>query len=242
MTGYGIKVAVIDTGVNAAHPHICAPTHAVEFDPEDSEASCQDVLGHGTAVTAAIQEKASHADYYILKLFGDSLRTSSSRLIRAIDWTIDHGMDVVNLSLGSPNMDYARIFDSLVRRAAVAGVVLVAARCGPQGAVLPGMLPGVISVDVDWALPRHLYRISEVSGSPVFHASGFPRPLPGVSPARNLSGISFAVANMTGFVVQACEGMEERSPEKVVQALMCATVGAVYDRAFSSESTEYARS
>ena len=39
MTGYGLKIAVIDTGVNAPHPHICAPTHAVVFDPEETEHS-----------------------------------------------------------------------------------------------------------------------------------------------------------------------------------------------------------
>src|SRR5262249_52426402 len=93
-----LKIAVIDTGINAGHPHICAPTHGVAFDPEDSDSSCEDVLGHGTAVTAAIQEKAPDADYYILKLFGKSLRSSGDRLIRAIEWTIDHRMDVVNLS------------------------------------------------------------------------------------------------------------------------------------------------
>jgi len=39
----------------------------------------------------------------------------------------------------------------------------------------------------------------------MFRASGYPRPVPGVPPARNLHGISFAVANMTGFVARACE-------------------------------------
>jgi hypothetical protein len=37
--------------------------------------------------------------------------------------------------------------------------------------------------------------------------------------ARNLHGISFAVANATGFVVRACEGLERRSYENVCAAL-----------------------
>jgi len=44
-----------------------------------------------------------------------------------------------------------------------------------------------------------------------FSASGYARPIPGVPPERNLNGISFAVANMTGFVARACEGLEDRS-------------------------------
>jgi len=219
MMGYGLKIAVIDTGINAGHPHICAPTHAVIFDPDEVDPSCEDILGHGTAVTAAIQEKAPHADYYILKLFGNSLRSTSNRLIRALEWTIEHKMDVVNLSLGSPKFDHRSAMESLVARAAAAGVLLVAARHSEHTPVLPGMLNGVISVDVDWSLSRDEYRISAVSGSPIFYASGFPRPLPGVPVTRNLSGISFSVANMTGFIASVCEDLEEFSFDNVVSVL-----------------------
>src|SRR2546428_338252 len=138
MTGYGLKIAVIDTGINAGHPHICAPTHAVVFDQEEEQPSFDDVLGHGTAVTAAIQEKAPCADYYILKLFGASLRTVGSRLMRAIEWTIKHQMDAVNLSLGTPNPDHRPMLEALVARATAAGVVLVAARYSERIPVLPG--------------------------------------------------------------------------------------------------------
>ena len=220
MTGYGLKIAVIDTGVNARHPHICAPTHAVVFDPEETEHSGEDILGHGTAVTAAIQEKAPHADYYILKLFGGSLRTTKNRLIQAIEWTIEHRMDVVNLSLGTPNFDHRPALEPLIARARSEGVLLVAARYSERTPMLPGMLDGVISVDVDWNLPRSRYRVSNVSGSPIFYASGYPRPLPGVPINRNLSGISFAVANMTGFVARACGAREERTLDDVLSVLM----------------------
>jgi subtilisin family serine protease len=222
--GYGLKIAVIDTGVNASHLHICAPTHGVIFDEEETESSCEDVLGHGTAVTAAIQEKVPEADYYILKLFGNSLRTTGSRLLRAIEWTIEHRMDLVNLSLGTPNLDHRSALEPLIARAAAAGVLLVAARYSGQTPVLPGMLDGIIGVDVDWNLSRDQYRISNESGSPIFYASGFPRTLPGIPVSRNLSGISFAVANMTGFVARACEDLEERSMDKILSALSLGTV------------------
>ena len=42
----------------------------------------------------------------------------------------------------------------------------------------------------------------------VYVASGYPRSLPGVPRERNLHGISFAVANMTGFVARACEASQ----------------------------------
>jgi subtilisin family serine protease len=223
LAGYGLKIAIIDTGVNANHPHICAPTHGVVFDPDEEEPSYEDVLGHGTAVTAAIQEKAPYADYYILKLFGNTLRSTGTRLLRAIEWTIEHKMDVVNLSLGSTNLDHRPAMEALVAGAAKAGVLLVAARCSGNTPVLPGMLDGVIGVDVDWNLTRDQYRISDENGSFVFYASGYPRSLPGVPVSRNLSGISFAVANMTGFVARACEDLEEHSLNNILRVLKSET-------------------
>jgi hypothetical protein len=43
----------------------------------------------------------------------------------------------------------------------------------------------------------------EIDGAAVFRASGFPRLIDGLPPEQNLRGISFAVANMTGFAARA---------------------------------------
>src|SRR5689334_19845809 len=74
--GQGVRVAVVDSGVNHSHPHIAgvAGGIAIGLDPEAETSSYVDVLGHGTAVMAAIQEKAPGAQYFAVKLFHDSLR------------------------------------------------------------------------------------------------------------------------------------------------------------------------
>ncbi len=220
-TGRGIRVAVVDSGVNAAHPHICACTETVVVSSSGSRDSDsrQDTLGHGTAVTAAIQEKAPAAEYFAIKLFGSSLRAATHRLLEAIEWAIDNRMDVVNLSLGTANMDDWAKFQALVERASAQGIVLVSARSASFRPLLPGALHDVIGVDVDWDLPRHRYRTATADGRWYFFASGYPRPLPGISQAKNLSGISFAVANMTGFVIRACERLQNRSFHTVREAL-----------------------
>jgi subtilisin family serine protease len=218
-TGRGLKIAVIDSGVNVRHPHVCAPTHCVVIGSEAEELSSDDPVGHGTAVTAAIQEKAPDAEYYALKLFGASLRATTGRLIEAIEWTIENRMDIVNLSLGTSNFDHRDDLQLLVERAASAGTLLVSARSAGPHPVLPGVLEGVIGVEVDWDLPRDRYRVSDADGSRYFLASGYPRPLPGIPPARNLNGISFAVANMTGFVARACETLHKRSFRGICEVL-----------------------
>ncbi|HYM21915.1 MAG TPA: hypothetical protein VEU08_01845, partial [Vicinamibacterales bacterium] len=68
--------------------------------------------------------------------------------------------------------------------------------------------------------PRDRYRTAEADGAIVFRASGFPRPIEGMPPERNLNGISFAVANMSGFVARALEAAPGASLEEVVSSLM----------------------
>jgi hypothetical protein len=186
---------------------------------DEQGGSKEDQWGHGTAVTAAIQEKAPQAEYFAVKVFGSSLRTSTGRLIEAIEWAIANRMDVINLSLGTPKIEAWDRFQDLVERAWAVGSVIVSARVPGPRRILPGSLPQVIGVDVDWELPRHRYRIASTDGSCHFLASGYPRPLPGVPPARNLNGISFAVANMSGFVTRACELVRVRSFDSICEAL-----------------------
>jgi subtilisin family serine protease len=226
-TGRGVRVAVIDSGVNTRHPHIrsIAGGACIGEEGKVEEGSYTDMLGHGTAVMAAIQEKAPSAAYYAVKLFRDGLRTSADHLLAAIEWAIDSGMDVVNLSLGTRNVDHKPRFEEIVKRAVQAGVMLVSARQTGDQFCLPGSLHGVISVALDWDCPRGGYWCLQAGADPVFYASGYPRSLEGMPRERNLHGISFAVANMTGLVARACESLKrERTPQFSLEAVQQALI------------------
>jgi subtilisin family serine protease len=192
------RIAIIDSGVNPVHPHI------TRVDGGFPENDFLDRLGHGTAVMAAIQEKAPDAEYFAVRVFDRELRTNIDTLIAAIQWCIDQKIDVVNLSLGTSK--HAERFARLV-----SSVILVSA-----AGMFPGDLPGVIRVAPDPEIPRDQYRVL----GETFYASGYPRPMPGVPPERNLSGVSFAVANMTGFVARAWEDLQERSFQSVQAKLI----------------------
>lgn len=205
--GRGVRIGVIDSGVFPRHPHIGPIAGGAAILPgedvsEDLEAWI-DRLGHGTAVTAAIQEKAPAAEVFAVKVFHTALKTSAATLVRAIDWCVVQGFDVVNLSLGSTNPAHEAAFAEAAARAAKAGAVLVAARQAGEDLCYPGCLPGVLGVGLDWDCPRDRYDLRTVDGAVAGYASGYPRPVPGVAPARNLSGVSFAVANMTGHLAAA---------------------------------------
>lgn len=193
-----MRIAVIDSGVHAAHPHVQGVAGGVAILPDGTEGpDFLDRLGHGTAVTAAIREKAPQAEIFAVKIFHQSLATDIHSLTGAIDWCVRNGIQMINLSLGTNNPEHETALRQAVERAR--GIRIVAAHDW-----LPGLLPGVTPVALDWECPRDEFRTSLLpDGRTLYHASGYPRPVPGLPPERNLSGISFAVANVTGLLARA---------------------------------------
>jgi hypothetical protein len=189
-----MKIAVIDSGIHEGHPHVGTLAGAIHFAGNDT----LDRLGHGTAVTGAIREKLPAAQIFAVKIFDRRLTAPVGVLLQALEWCRESGMDVVNLSLGTANPAHREVLAEAVRD----NPVIVS-----PAAMLPGSLPGVVGVEADPDCPRDRFRYRDG----VFLASPYPRPIPGVPPERNLQGVSFAVANMTGFVARVLEtsGREE---------------------------------
>ena len=217
-SGRGITVAVIDSGVHAEHPHVggVAGGIAIEADGEQ-HSDYPDRLGHGTAVAAAIREKAPDIDIQVVKVFGRTLSTSSGILVKAIDWAVGHGARLINLSLGTVRSESELVMWASVRRAAEQGALIVSPREHEGRVWFPGSLAGVAGVILDWECPRDEIRVATgPGGEGLFVASGFPRPIPGVPSENNLKGVSFAAANVTGILACLLEGRPEiRSLEDV---------------------------
>ena len=212
-----MTVAVIDSGVNAGHPHVgeVAGGVRIELSGEASE-DYVDRLGHGTAVFAAIQEKAPGAELYAVRVFTDRLKTSARALVAAIDWAAERRVRVVNLSLGTLRREHAPMLEGAVERLGAVGGIVVAAETAGGQRWWPGSLPGAVGVVMDEELPRGCVavgggRVGRGGGGPaaeVVAAAPYPRPIPGVPRERNLSGISFAVANVAGMLARVAEGWE----------------------------------
>jgi len=213
--GSSISIAVIDSGVNPGHPHLGPIAGGVALTADGgTHEDFVDRLGHGTAVTAAIQEKAPEAEVFVVKVFDDALATSVPTLVRALDWASERGIRLVNLSLGTPNERRAEQLEPAVARAIDRGTLIVSAFEHEGVRWLPGSLPGVVGVVLDPDCPREEVRVGVAGAGAnpgrrltgagagparrVLAASPYPRPIPGVPVERNLHGISFAVANATG--------------------------------------------
>ena len=206
-TGRGLRIAVVDTGVHPRHPHIGSVTSAVAFDDDGAQHDdAIDRLGHGTAVAAAIHEKAPAAELLVVRVFDRQLVTTGTALVAGIRWAIDAGAQLINLSLGTANDDHRSRFEDVIRAATSSGVSIVAAAPTTEHAWLPGGLAGVIGVELDWSCPRDECFVSRTNAGGIrIRASGYPRPIPGVPPEQNLKGQSFAVANATGLLALALE-------------------------------------
>ncbi|MBZ2186952.1 MAG: S8 family serine peptidase [Bryobacter sp.] len=181
-----MKIAILDSGVHAEHPHVGAI--AAGFDATGSTEDWVDRTGHGTAVAGAIRSHAPGAQLYVVKIFRGGLRTNIDIVLRGVEWALEQGVDVINLSLGTGNPEHAGRFAEWVKRGGV--WVSAAGR-------YPGQIEGVVGVESDASLERDQWRWN---GEWEVYASPYPREIPGVPRERNLSGVSFAVANVSGLI------------------------------------------
>ena len=210
-SGRGVTVAVIDSGVHAEHPHVSGVRGGVAIEPNgETHDDYLDRLGHGTAVTAAILDKAPDIDVQVVKVFGRKLATSTGVLVKAIDWAVEQGVQLVNLSLGTVRSEGELVLWASVERAVEQGVLIVSPLEHEGWEWMPGSLDGVAGVTLDWECPREEVRVMpDGAGEGVFVASGLPRPIPGVAPEDNLKGVSFATANVTGMLACLLENRPE---------------------------------
>jgi hypothetical protein len=214
-----MRIAVIDSGIREGHPHIGRVAGAVHISADGLGGDPVDRLGHGTAVAAAICEKAPAVDLFSVKVFDRRLSANIQVIVRALAWCREQRMDLINLSLGTRNPEYRAV---LVEALAGNGNVISAAD------MLPGSLPGVVAVAVDQDCPRDVFR----HRGGMYFASPYPRPIPGVPESRNLQGISFAVANLTGLAARALISSPGEPLWKVLrnqaeEALVVASAAAV---------------
>lgn len=202
-TGRGARVAVVDSGLSRGHPHVGAVAGGVSF--LENPADYGDRLGHGTAVAAVIREKAPAADLLAVRILDQDLRTTSETLALAVRWAADHAAQIINLSLGTPNEDHKDLLADAVQYASERGALVVAALEQYGARMYPGALAGALGVLICDECARDEFVVASETSPPHFYASRYPRPIPGVPQERNFSGVSFAVANVSGFLARLVE-------------------------------------
>lgn len=132
--GTGVKVGIIDTGIDYNNPDLQANYVPEGYDFYNNDSNPMDDNGHGTHVagivaavnnTIGVVGVAPEARLYAIKVLNASGGGSWSNVISGIDWAITHGMQVINMSLGSSSGSTA--LQQACDAANNAGIVVVAA-------------------------------------------------------------------------------------------------------------------
>lgn len=225
-TGCGVRVAVIDSGVQPAHPHINAAALeagcTILRDGSVSEEPTADRLGHGTAVTAAIQESAPGAICLPVRVFREQLAASPAALIAAIRWACERKVDLLNLSLGSQSERRRSVFADAVEDANERGIAIISPRQVDGRPLFPGALPGVIGAELDRSCPRGRVTPVHTEEGLVFRTHGFPRSIAGLPDRSNFHGISFAAARIAALAARSLERSSLPDDQTRAAALMAA--------------------
>ena len=151
-TGRGVTVAIIDSGVEAEHPALAGRVRervVVELEQGDPVVVADemgDLFGHGTACGGLIVDLAPEVELVSVRVLGADLKGRGAAFLGGLEWAIDHGVDIINLSLSSKSEALFADFHDVVDRAYFAGVTLVSAVNNAPGASYPSLFSSVVSV------------------------------------------------------------------------------------------------
>lgn len=151
-TGRGMRVGVVDSGIDGDHPALGGMVRGgvavVEKDGQIQydESPHTDSFGHGTACAGIIHSLAPEAELYSIKVLGATLSGTGNMFVAGLRWAIEHDMDVVNLSLGTTKRDFYAVLHELADMAYFKNTALVTAANNFPQPSFPSMYASVISV------------------------------------------------------------------------------------------------
>lgn len=154
-TGRGVRVAVIDSGIEASHPALggCVDADAgvalalgaddeivVEPGPHG------DLFGHATACAGIIHSIAPEARLTSVRVLGQGLGGKAAVFLRGLAWAVEQGFDVINLSLGTTRKDWALPFYEICDEAYYRNCLIVTAANNLLRTSYPSLYASVTSV------------------------------------------------------------------------------------------------
>jgi hypothetical protein len=226
--GDKVRIAVIDSGIDAAHPEL-AGVIAESYDAIAAAGAAPRVHAHGTGVAGAI---VAHAKLMgaapaaqILAVRAFEARAAGAEgttfaILAGLDWAVAHGARIINMSFAGPQDP------AIARSLAVAhakGIVLIAA-AGNAGPKSPPLFPAsdanVIAVTATDA-QDHLFAAANRGSHIAVAAPGVDILLPALDAGYQVtSGTSFAAAEVSGAVALLLERRPELDPAAVRRILV----------------------
>jgi subtilisin len=151
-TGRGVRVCILDSGIEAGHPRVGDVERAlavhVQHDGvvqvEDDAAG--DACGHGTACAGIVRALAPEALLFSVRVLGAGFKGSGTVLLEGLRWAVQQGFDVVNMSLSTTKREFAALLHELADAAYFRRTMLVASAHNMPVESFPWKFSSVISV------------------------------------------------------------------------------------------------
>lgn len=225
-TGRGVSVAVIDSGIDTAHPDLQGKVReSVEAHTEGNKVSfvqsdSGDAAGHGTACAGIIASIAPEAEIYSIKVLGANAAGAGMPFLAGLEYAIKRKFKVVNLSLGTTKPQFVTPLRELLDRAYQAGCIVVAAANNlPQPSfpsVFSSSLIAVVKGEMSSAFDFS-FRYGEVielvapgvNVQTAWAGGGY----------RQLTGNSFACPHIVGIIALLLEANPTLTPFQIKSAL-----------------------
>jgi subtilisin family serine protease len=150
-TGRGIRVCVLDSGIELDHPLVGTVQRSVAVRKEGDEIVVEDDLsgdlcGHGTACAGIIRGLAPDCELTSVRVLGAGYTGSAPVMLAGLEWAIHEGFDVVNMSLSTTKKQYVDRLHELADIAYFKRVMLIASAHNMPVESFPWRFASVISV------------------------------------------------------------------------------------------------
>lgn len=220
-TGRGVKVAVLDSGVETVHPSLhglqLADDLAVIEGSEQLEivpGQGRDFFGHGTAIASIIHQIAPEAQIGSFRVLGEQLRSRTAIICEGARQALDRGYHVLNCSFGCGREDQVLQYKNWIDEAYLRGRHIVAA-CNNYDFMKrewPGHFPTAITVN--FARPDQAQDIYYRPGHLVeFAAAGQDIEVPWLGGgSKRVTGSSFSTARVAGLLARLISQSPVLSP------------------------------
>jgi subtilisin len=151
-TGAGIRVCIVDSGIERDHPLVGRVERAVAVSAapggasavvEDSEG---DLSGHGTACASIVRAIAPACELVSVRVLGVGSIGSGDALLTGLRWAIEQGYEVVNLSLSTTKHEFTAVLHELADIAYFRRTMLVASAHNMPVDSYPWRFASVLSV------------------------------------------------------------------------------------------------